>query len=100
MKFLLLQKMIYVPSLGGANKANRLLLEGLTGRGHECRVVVPAIGSHGPQSREQVLEGLNARGIAVLAVTPERCVFRYNQVEVHAVFSGAGIYSYAEDQIN
>ncbi|MGA2802168.1 MAG: amino acid adenylation domain-containing protein [Verrucomicrobiota bacterium] len=99
MKILLLQKMIYVPSFGGANKGNRLLMEGLAQRGHKCRVIVPAIGSHGPQTREQLLEALKAREIDILTVTPEICIFRCHGVQVHAVFSAAGIYSYAEQRI-
>jgi amino acid adenylation domain-containing protein len=42
MRVLLLQSSPYLPSLGGANKANRLLLEGLAARGHACRAVGPA----------------------------------------------------------
>jgi hypothetical protein len=39
MRILLLQSSPYIPSLGGANKANRLLVEQLAARGLECRVV-------------------------------------------------------------
>jgi glycosyltransferase involved in cell wall biosynthesis len=42
MDILLAQSLVYVPSLGGANKSNRLLLEALAWRGHRCEVVAPA----------------------------------------------------------
>ena len=56
MKLLLVQNMIYIPTLGGANKSNRLLIEGLAGRGHQCSVVATAFGSHGPSDRRELLE--------------------------------------------
>ncbi len=33
MKFLLVQKMVYLPTLGGSNRANRTLIEGLAYKG-------------------------------------------------------------------
>lgn len=42
MKVLLAQQSVYVPTFGGANKANRLLLESLVDRGHHCEVICPA----------------------------------------------------------
>ena len=39
MKILLVQNSLYYPAYGGGNKSNRLLLEALVARGHECRVV-------------------------------------------------------------
>jgi amino acid adenylation domain-containing protein len=39
MKIVLVQSSPYLPSLGGANKANRLLLEQLAARGHACRAI-------------------------------------------------------------
>ncbi|HEU4595414.1 MAG TPA: glycosyltransferase family 4 protein [Pyrinomonadaceae bacterium] len=85
MKILLAQNMIYVPTLGGANKANRLLLERLAERGHECRVVVPATGAKvSVNSRGQFLEELSKRGIAS-APAPGADVFSFHGVRVRAV---------------
>ena len=85
MKILLAQNMIYVPTLGGANKANRLLLERLAGRGHACRVVVPATGAKvAVNSREQFLEELSRRGIAS-EPADDADMFGLNGVEVRAV---------------
>ena len=60
MRIALVQSSPYLPSLGGANKANRLLLEQLAARGHACH----AIG---------------------LAGSPALPAFRHEGVEVEAV---------------
>ena len=73
MRILLLQSSSYIPSLGGANKANRLLLEQLAARGHECR----AIGTAG-----------TAGGDGATA-------FRHAGVEVEAVLDGTRLRAYA-----
>ena len=44
MKILLTMNIPYVFAHGGANKANRLLAEGLAREGHEVEVVIPALG--------------------------------------------------------
>ncbi|MDY7095954.1 MAG: amino acid adenylation domain-containing protein, partial [Acidobacteriota bacterium] len=65
MRLLLIQNMVYAPSHGGANKANRRLLEELAARGHECRAVAPALGSHGAETLEDQRRELAQRGIEV-----------------------------------
>src|SRR5687768_10408268 len=70
MRILLLQSSAYIPSLGGANKANRLLLEQLAAQGHECHVV----GTAGP-------DGATA--------------FRHAGVQVEAVLDGALLRAHA-----
>lgn len=100
MKLLLIQNMLYVPSLGGANTTTRLLAEGLAGRGHECRMVAPAsVGSYGPENRERFLEELAARDIAVARSTPAADVFRHKGVEVHAVSEFTKLREYVAAQI-
>src|SRR5882724_267190 len=42
MKIVLVQSSPYLPSLGGANKGNRLLLEQLAARGHACHALAVA----------------------------------------------------------
>lgn len=98
MKLLLIQNMLYVPSLGGANTTTRLLMEGLAGRGHECRMVAPALGSYGPQSREEFRGELAARGIRLARSTPEADVFVHRGVEVHAVADVTRLRVYAAGQ--
>ena len=98
MRLLLLQNMLYVPTFGGANKANRLLLEGLAQRGHECQAIVPVIGSHGPQSLGEFARELAARKIQVRSQSAEACVFHYKGVEVHAVFNSDRFHRYVLKQ--
>ncbi|MGA4987033.1 glycosyltransferase family 4 protein [Nonomuraea bangladeshensis] len=45
MRILLAQNLIHLPSHGGANKSNRLLMERLAARGHEVHVVSPLSGA-------------------------------------------------------
>jgi glycosyltransferase involved in cell wall biosynthesis len=47
MKILLVQSMEYLYPWGGAHKANRILMEGLSDRGHQCRVISPSLGVAG-----------------------------------------------------
>lgn len=43
MKILLAQNSPYTGAYGGANKANRYIVEALAARGHECAVIAPAM---------------------------------------------------------
>jgi len=59
-RILLLQDAVYLPSFGGGNKANRLLLTELAARGFACRAVSRAPGARGHTFGA---EGLAARGV-------------------------------------
>jgi glycosyltransferase involved in cell wall biosynthesis len=87
MKILLLQDEIYLPSLGGGTKANRLLLESLAREGHECGVISPALtrSPDGPKKASEFREEMAERRIELRADGPE--VFRYEHrgVEVDAM---------------
>ncbi len=85
MKIVLIQNMLYVPTLGGANKANRALIEGLAACGHECKALVPTTGSHGPGNREEFYQALAERSLSVDVAHPGVDVFTSEKVEVHAV---------------
>lgn len=84
MKILLTMNLPYAPAVGGANKCNRVLAEGLALRGHDVRVVVPALGVPSRVTREEMLAGLEAQGIAVERGSGVD-VFRVNGAEVSAV---------------
>lgn len=85
MKILLVQNMIYVPTFGGANKANRLLLEAFASNGHECMVAAPAISIQvGPKSEQDLLAELTRQGI-VPRKHGSITAFHLNNVEVRAV---------------
>ena len=100
MKILLVQNMIYVPTHGGASKANRLLLEGLAAKGHSCRVVVPAFGTQvSVKTQAQFLAELDARGIRLTSASSEVAVFQYNGVEVHAVTERSRLHNYVAGQV-
>jgi glycosyltransferase involved in cell wall biosynthesis len=99
MKLLLIQNMLYVPSLGGANTTTRLLLEGLAQAGHTCRMIVPALGSYGPPNRARFLDALAARRISVSRSSAAADVFQHQGVEVHAVSDINRLRAYAVEQI-
>jgi len=83
MKIALLQDEIYLPSLAGGIKANRLLLEGFADRGHECLAQTRALtrSSDGPRDRSQFFEELNTRKLDVRKAAAD--VFSYTHQDVH-----------------
>ena len=85
MKILLAQSAVYVPTHGGENKANRLLLEALARRGHECRVLAPAAGVQAARSEDLFLEELARREIPLSATSPRSFSFEAQGVAVSAV---------------
>ncbi len=100
MRILLLQNMIYLPSHGGANKANRLLLEGLAASGHACRAVAPLIGSHGPRTREALVQEFARRGARLQTeASGAALAFEHGGVEVRAVQDKSAFGSFAVEQI-
>lgn len=99
MRLLLVQNLVYVPSHGGANKANRLLLEGLAARGHDCRAVALATAAQGADTRDAFLAELAGRSLEVTASGPGVDVFKADGVEVHAVSDPARLLSTVADQI-
>ncbi len=99
MKILLLQSSAYIPSLGGANKANRLLLEQLAGQGHACHVVGTAGGERATAAEgclaELVAAGVQGAGLA----RPGVVGFRHAGVEVEAVLDGARLRAHAAERL-
>jgi glycosyltransferase involved in cell wall biosynthesis len=65
-KILLLQDQVYLPSLGGGNKSNRLLLEDLASQGHECMAFCPALTTRaGPTNYTDLVIETAKRGVQV-----------------------------------
>lgn len=90
MRILLLQDQVYLPSLGGGNKANRLLLEALAARGHECAAVVRAFTTRaGPRNADELASEAGRRGAVLADGGPGRFCFRFRDVSVTAVDFGA-----------
>jgi glycosyltransferase involved in cell wall biosynthesis len=78
MKILLIQAVDYLTNRGGAYKANRILLEGLAARNHNCRVLT----TFHPRKPDEYLCDLVARGIEVVSSTSGWTTYRHNGVEV------------------
>ena len=85
MKILLVQNMFYIPSYGGANKSNRIMMEGLAKRNHSCLALARSIGAQGPGDRSKFLAELKLRGISTDSPSAGLFEFRCNGVEVHAL---------------
>lgn len=81
-RILLAQNMPHVPAFGGANRSNRVMLEQLAARGHECHVVAPVHVAREELDRRLAGYGVEAR--------PDRdaVVFDLNGVRVRAVTAG------------
>ena len=87
MRILLAQNSLYYPAHGGGDKSNRLLIEALAARGHECRVVA-RISVFGEAEHAQYLETLAARGVTPQSSAGGVVVFERAGVEVHVVTDG------------
>lgn len=87
MRIALVQDEIYVPSLGGATKANRYLLQCLAQRGHQCLALTRALTSSpdGPNSQLQFMQEMAARKTIVRADEPHVFAYEYQGVEVRAL---------------
>lgn len=86
MRLLLLQDQIYLPSLGGGNKASRLLVESLAELGHDCAVVSPALTTRaGPTTPAELLAEMRRRNIEIHEPSPGRFVYEHLGVSVDAM---------------
>ena len=85
MRILLAQNSLYYPAHGGGDKSNRLLIEALAARGHECRVLarIPAFGD---EAQARYLRDLAERGVAASVESTVR--FSRNAVDVRVVTLG------------
>ena len=84
MRILLAQNALYYPSYGGGDRSNRLLMEALAARGHQCRVV-SRISRFGAAEHEQYLRDLGARGVSPAAGEGGVVVFHHAGVEAYVV---------------
>lgn len=97
MKILLVQNMLYLPTLGGANKITKFFMEELVRRGHTCKAIVPAKGAYKLRTKRDLLEELTNREIA-FKETRDVVVFVVQDVEVHAVNNLAQLHLYAAEK--
>jgi len=85
MRILLTQKTAYLPTWGGANKSNRLILETMVKRGHQCRAVALACGAQACHTHEAFRAALIERRIRFESIGPDAEAFDLNGVGITAV---------------
>ncbi|GAA1277683.1 hypothetical protein GCM10009677_34700 [Sphaerisporangium rubeum] len=85
MRILLAQNMFHLPTHGGANKSNRIMLEQLAARGHQCRVVAPLSGALRRTSLDAHLAYLQKAGARVHRFDGDEVTYEYRGVVAHAV---------------
>jgi amino acid adenylation domain-containing protein len=98
MKVLLTMNLPWFPAVGGANKCNRALAEGLAARGHEVEAVVPALAVPSRWPLAEVRTELERRGIAVESHDGVD-TFVSGGVEVHAVTDPARLRAELVDRL-
>lgn len=98
MRILLAQNSLYYPSHGGGDRSNRLLMEALADRGHQCRVVA-RLGSFGLQQQGDFLRDLAARSVPVISSDAGVVVFQHGEVEVHVSTNNPNLRTYLASQI-
>jgi glycosyltransferase involved in cell wall biosynthesis len=97
MKILLLQTLDYLYCMGGAHKANRILMEALASKGCECKVVFPLyIGE------EYYYETLNKNGVDVATTEETQCAFFFELkgVEVSVAKGKFHLYSVFLEEVD
>lgn len=90
MRILLAHNSTYYPAHGGGDKSNRLLIEALAERGHQCRVVA-RLAAFGIAEHNQFLADLKQRSVAIESSQNGIVVFTLNGVEVHVATHNAGL---------
>jgi len=83
MRILLAQNSLYFPAHGGGDKSNRLLIEALAARGHECRVVA-RLSVFGEEPERKYAAELGKRGVDA-RVADGVAQFERNGVDVRVV---------------
>jgi len=97
MRVLFSQNMIYLPTFVGASKSNRILLEALAARGHECEAVV--IACRGDERHTAFYEEMKQRGIEVV-IRPDYDTFDFHDVRVVATTSTQSLVNIFRDEID
>ena len=97
MRILLAQNSRYYPAHGGGDKSNRLLMEALAARGHQCQVVA-RISKFGEREHEAFLGELAARNVPAQS-SGGAVVFARSGVEVHTVTNHPTLRGYFSERI-
>lgn len=97
MRVLLAHNSLYFPSHGGGDKSNRLLMEALTARGHEVRVVA-RIEKFGEKARQQLVGELDRRGVQH-EIANESVHFVLRGVDVYTLTLNPNLRAYFSAQL-
>jgi surfactin synthase thioesterase subunit/glycosyltransferase involved in cell wall biosynthesis len=98
MRILLAHNSTYYPAHGGGDISNRLLIEALAARGHEC-LVVCRTASHGAEAHRELLAELAHRDVAATVEEPGIVRFPLNDVEIHTATETPHLRDYFTRQI-
>src|SRR5262249_37862721 len=98
MKLLMAASLPYYPAYGGANKANRRLLELLAEKGHDIRAIAPALGVPSHITSDEIGRNLAGEGVQV-EYDRNICYFELWGVEVQAVMERSFLRKHVVQQI-
>ncbi len=98
MKILLAMHLPYIPALGGANKCNRLLVEGLANISHQVHAIVPITNETNASSSLSLHDLLAAHGVQAESLSGVE-QFTFEGVIVHALHDPARVRSHLIEQI-
>jgi len=96
MRILLSQRTNYLPARGGANRTNKLLVEELARRGHDCLVVAPALPEEYAADPATGVVPTRVEGVAAHLVTDRRRLIRQFAQDIDA-FDPAVVIVSSED---
>ncbi len=99
MRILLAQNSLYYPAHGGGDRSNRLLLEALADRGHECRAVARVDTEFGEEQHQRYLKELARREVSGVRSTEGVVRFTRHGVDVRAVADHPNFRGYFQSQM-
>jgi glycosyltransferase involved in cell wall biosynthesis len=85
MKIILLQSLPYFPTKGGGDKSNKMLIEELIKRGHECHVIAVAANLDSDIAFEKYPSILEEHGITEIEKGDDCIRFNLNGIVIHAI---------------
>lgn len=99
MKLLLIQSMGYLYPWAGANKANKMLMEWMAEKGHECRVINPLLSPPGYNEHEYIEEKCAANEMEFMESSDSLTHVRVRGVDAYTVTSEFKIISFIRSTI-
>ncbi len=99
MKLLLIQSMGYLYPWAGANKANKILMEWMAKRGHECLVINPLLSPPGFNENEYINKKSKTGELELLESTESLTHIRIGGVDAYTVTSEFKIISFIKKTV-